>query len=250
MHEIGSHYDNTYQDDLVDNIIKDSGKVILHSSSLQKRLSKIDKDNKVTTAVIPFGMFETTLLYEDDTNIDIEVDKNSITLLFYGYISPYKGLDVFEEACKLLVSRGLKFRVIIAGHGTNTSIEYFNNVSYANVINRFLTSNEIIKLHRISDAVVMPYKSASQSGIIPTSFMLGCPVIGTKVGAIPEVLTDGLNGLLCEPNNPQALAEIIERFINNKVLRNGLSQGVALFGKGDKYDWSNIAEDSIKFFRQ
>lgn len=249
LHEIGSHFEGKNQDVLVDSIVCNSGKVILHSKSLQERLKATDVNNKTKSIVIPFGMFETTLLYEEEVELPFEISNKNVTLLFYGYISPYKGVDILEEACRIMNNKGIKYNIIIAGSGYNPSIDYFCNMPNAFVINRFLSSNEIIKLHRISDVVVMPYKSASQSGIIPTSFLLGCPVIGTRVGAIPEVLSDGYNGLLCEPNNPQVLADLIEQYICNPELRAKLKYGVQTFGKGDKYDWNIIAEQTEKFLR-
>lgn len=249
LHEIGSHHESRIQDAFVESIICNSSKVILHSKSLQDKLKLIDVNNMTKSTVIPFGMFETTLLYEEEVELPFEIPNKNVTLLFYGYISPYKGVDILEEACRIMNDKEIKYNIIIAGSGYNPSIDYFCNMPNAFVINRFLSSNEIIKLHRISDVVVMPYKSASQSGIIPTSFLLGCPVIGTRVGAIPEVLSDNYNGLLCEPNNPTALADTIEQYISNSDLRAKLKSGVQTFGKGDRYDWNIIAEQTEEFIR-
>ena len=54
----------------------------------------------------------------------------------------------------------------------------------------------MVYLNDISDVVLLPYKTASQSGIIPTSFIFGNPIIATKVGALVESIQDGKNGIL------------------------------------------------------
>ncbi len=118
------------------------------------------------------------------------------------------------------------------------------------VMNKILTNQEINSLNKMATAVIMPYKSASQTGIAPTSFMYGLPIIATKVGALPDVIHHEINGLLVEPENPQKLAEAILRLTNNPDLLNKLKRGVKLYGNGDVYDWRNIAKQTIAFMNK
>ena len=94
----------------------------------------------------------------------------------------------------------------------------------------------------------MPYKSASQSGIVLTSFMFGNPIISTKVGALPETIKDGINGLLVEPDDVKGFAKAMMLLIEDKSLIKHLKEGALSFGHDDEYDWDNIAKKTIEFY--
>lgn len=245
IHEIGSHYDNVNKDSLINKIIEDGSKLILHSESLRARVVGQIEANKVKT--IPFGKFETMLLYKNGSPLQLNIDTTYVTFLYYGYMLPYKGLDILKCADEILRKRGIKYNLIVAGYGNDPTIPYFHNTVNCYLLNRYLTSNEIIELHKLSDVVCMPYKSASQSGIIPTSFMLGCPVIGTNVGAISAVISDGRNGIIVEPNNPESFAEAMMEIIMSPDYLNNLKEGACKFGCGDNYDWKHIAYETLNF---
>lgn len=63
---------------------------------------------------------------------------------------------------------------------------------------------------RACDAVLLPYRSASQSGVVQLAFSYGRPVVATRVGGLPDAVRDGLDGILCDPD-PQDLAGAIRR---------------------------------------
>jgi len=80
------------------------------------------------------------------------------------------------------------------------------------VIDRFIPDDEVGLYFSAADLVVLPYRSATQSGIVPIAFAFERPVIATRVGGLSEAVRDGETGLLVEPNSPAALAEAIVRF--------------------------------------
>ena len=78
-------------------------------------------------------------------------------------------------------------------------------------------ANEKVALHfSAADVVVLPYVSATQSGIIQIAYGLNKPVISTRVGGIPEAVLDGQTGFLVEPENPDALADAILKFYQKR----------------------------------
>jgi len=129
------------------------------------------------------------------------------TIGFIGRIEHYKGLDILIDAFEKISRNDLK--LIVAGCGsidrfTADKIAANNNIT---VINRYIKDEEFQELFNQIDFVVLPYKRASQSGVIPMSFAFGKTVISTKVGALGEQVPCG-TGLLVEPN-----AESISRAI-------------------------------------
>lgn len=247
LHEVGSHQNDVPTDDLINTIIRDRSKVIFHSHATADRFCRLQGSKNCRNAVIPFGKFETSLLYERDVPIQHNLDLSKPTFLFYGFIKPYKGLDLLAAAMRHLCPIHDKFNLIVAGGGQDESLPYFNTLNNCLVINRYLSNEEIMKLNRICSVVVLPYHTASQTGIIPTCFLYAKPVIATAVGAFTENVTQMQNGILVEPENPVALAEAMQECIDNESLLKKLSEGAANYGNGDEYDWKNIAQRTKDF---
>ena len=179
--------------------------------------------------------------------MNVKVNRNKITFLFYGFIKPYKGLDLLKEAHVLLRNISDQYNLIIAGAGTDVMLSYFRAEENVEIINRFLSDSEISYLNEIADVVLLPYKSASQSGIVPTSFMYGNPIIATNVGALGENIKDGVNGLLVKTNSSEAFANAMRQVIDKKILSK-LKLGALQFGHDDEYDWNNIAKRTLDFY--
>lgn len=249
LHEVGSHADNVISNPLMELIVKDRSKVILHSKSTYERFVNIQGADKSLCTVIPFGKFETSLLYEHEVEINHGLDLSKPTFLFYGHIKPYKGLDILAKAMQLLTEHHDLFNLIVAGDGKDENIQYFRSLRNCYVLNRFLSNDEMMKLNRICSAVVLPYHTASQTGIIPTCFLYGKPVIATAVGAFSESITNGVNGLLVRPNSPEAFAKAMMTCINHNHLLETLSEGAHNYGNNDAFDWNTIASQTQSFIK-
>lgn len=134
--------------------------------------------------VIPHASFS---YYIKNTNKSLQLNN---TIGFFGRIEPYKGLDLLVDAFMKLDS---KYHLLIAGSGKidreiNDKIILNNRIE---VINRYIDDDEISDLLNKVDIVVLPYKRASQSGVIPLVFAHGKPVVATNVGALKEQVPEG-----------------------------------------------------------
>ena len=90
-----------------------------------------------------------------------------------------------------------------------------------------------------ADLVVLPYVSATQSGIVQIAYNYDRPVVSTNVGGLPEVVRDGETGYLVPPGDPQALADAIIRFFDTDRAQT-FTAAVALEKR--KYSWDRLAE--------
>ena len=142
------------------------------------------------------------------------------TVLFFGRIWPYKGLDHLIRAQPRLSERVPEARIVIAGQGEDIQRyrEMMSDPSRFEVINEFVSIPRRSELFARSAVVVLPYVEASQSGVVPVAYAFGKPVVVTSVGGLPEMVEDGVNGLVVEPGDEAALADAIARLLEQPDL--------------------------------
>lgn len=250
FHEIGNHTGELSALPIVKKALRDNSKIIMHSKAMYERLCQYMSINPNRVCVIPFGKFETYRVYDKNRTFDLPFRNDLPIFLFFGFIEKYKGLDVLKKALELLDDYSQCFNLVIAGNGTDPTLDYFRTQKNTYVVNRFLPNDEMIFYIKASSLILLPYKSASQTGIIPTCSVFGKPCIATKVGAFPEMVNDGINGLLVEKDSPAEFAIAIKQVLDDYHLLDRLTQNSFGMGMDDRYDWKNIAHKTIEFYKQ
>jgi glycosyltransferase involved in cell wall biosynthesis len=164
-------------------------------------------------------------------------------ILFFGFIRPYKGLDMLLEAMADPRIREKGIRLVVAGEF------YTERQSYLDIISRkgiaedvilrtdFIPDSEVRHYLCAADLVVQPYRSATQSGVTPLSYHFEKPMLVTRVGALPDMVPDGKVGVVVEPE-PQAIADGILRCFE-KGVDSFLPQ---LREEKKKYTWLRLVE--------
>jgi len=170
-------------------------------------------------------------------------------ILFFGRISPYKGVDVLCEAMTILRKKNTDIDCIIAGSGKLyfdiSQYEHNDNIIF---INRYINTDELSSLISNSLFVVCPYKDATQSGVVLSSFAFNKPVVATNVGALGESVIDGKSGLLVDPNNPDALAVAIETLLDNPEKVRSMSSYINESFRLGENSWKEIADKNLSFY--
>jgi glycosyltransferase involved in cell wall biosynthesis len=153
-----------------------------------------------------------------------------LLLLTFGAIRPYKGVDIGLDALSL-VDRDLHVRLVVAGRAWDDAVALRDQVerlglqARVEIRDRFIPNDEAALLFSTADASLLPYRSATQSAVVPLSFTYGCPVIATRVGGLPAAVADGVDGILCEPD-AAAIAKAIERMPSERAtLADGVRAG-------------------------
>lgn len=150
-------------------------------------------------------------------------------LLFFGLIRPYKGLDILLEAFAR-VPEDLGITLYVAGECYGDEQTYRDQIERLNLSRRvrfearYIANEEVPTLLCAADALVLPYRHATGSGVAQAAFACSRPVITTGVGGLPDVVHHEQNGLLVDPENPDALAAAIVRFYRED-LAPGLQRG-------------------------
>lgn len=159
--------------------------------------------------------------------------------LFFGRIEEYKGLPLFIDAIRTLRKRGVKARGLIAGRGSELDryrAELTGDEAFE-LLEKYLSPPEVREVFRRAQAVVMPYREATQSGVAAYALGLGRPVVASRVGAIGEMLEGHPLAVLVPPQDRDSLCSAVER-----VLGAELSPSVRDASNDDvRNAWANIA---------
>jgi len=139
-------------------------------------------------------------------------------LLFFGRISPYKGIDELLMAFSKVLKRESNIKLVIAGTGSYayTLPQFLQNSSALVLINRFIAKDEIQYLFEQADVIICPYRDATQSGVLMTAAVFNIPAIVSNVGALPEYIRDGLNGYVYDVKDEMGLENAINKFLMEK----------------------------------
>ena len=139
-------------------------------------------------------------------------------LLFFGFIRPYKGLDLLLEAMADPRIRERGIRLVVAGEFYTDRQPYLEAVSRLGIADLvilrtdFIPDSEVRYYLCAADLVVQPYRSATQSGVTPLSYHFEKPMLVTRVGALPDMVPDGKVGVVVEPDPPSIAEGVLRCF--------------------------------------
>jgi len=165
-------------------------------------------------------------------------------VLFFGYVRAYKGLDVLLEAMGLL-DRGLDVELLVAGEFYEDRRKYDERIRALPAGTRVTVRPEYAPTERVrdyfsaADVVVLPYRSATQSGIAQIAYNFDLPVIATNVGGLAEVVRDGVTGSVVPPGDAGALAGALTAFFSGDAAeryRENVRKEKA------RYSWDHMVE--------
>ncbi|HUN65085.1 MAG TPA: glycosyltransferase [Bacteroidota bacterium] len=167
------------------------------------------------------------------------------TVLFFGYIRAYKGLGVLLDALRIANSRPGEPRItaLVVGEFYEDERKYRSRVAELGLENdvkfvaEYVPNSEVGRYFGAADAVVLPYLSATQSGIAQIAYHFDKPLIVTGVGGLAEVVRDGETGFVVPPDSPDALAEALGKFFTPGVPERC---ALAVQREKPKYSWDNF----------
>jgi glycosyltransferase involved in cell wall biosynthesis len=153
-------------------------------------------------------------------------DSTDTTLLFFGRITAYKGLEVLLEAYEQ-VCRRWPVRLQIVGEGDLRPFQRsINGLPNVEVINHWIEEQDIHRYFAAARILVVPYTSASQSGVIAVAAEFGLPVITTHTGGLAEQIRHGETGLLVAPKDVNGLIQAIECLLQSPEVARTLGQNL------------------------
>lgn len=177
----------------------------------------------------------------------LNLPKEKKYLLFFGFIRKYKGLDLLLEALSLLNE---DYHVIVAGEIYGSFDDYQALIDQYNLQNRvhmfteYISDEEVKIYFSAADVCMLPYKSATQSGITAIAHHFEMPIIATDVGGLKETIDHQETGLIVDHANGDEIAKAVQSFFNDfdpEAMRTAIRK------RNAENTWENFSKRILEF---
>jgi glycosyltransferase involved in cell wall biosynthesis len=212
-HNVISHEDNPLDRLLGRFALSAADDFITHSTKDREELLAIVPGKKVTVSPLPF--------LDEFSAPAAERRVAGTTILFFGTIRKYKGLDVLLAAMPKVLQK-VECNLIVVGEFYDPIDRYRKLIrehrieNHVRLDNRYVPNEEVPGIFQEADLLVLPYYRATQSGVVRMALSNGLPMVASTAGGLSEAVRENITGLLFPPGDPDALAnQIVSYFTNN-----------------------------------
>lgn len=222
-------------------------RIIVHGEQLRRAVvADLGRPNEIVDVVPPVPDL---VAGDGDPGRAVEGDGHSV--LFFGRIWRYKGLEYLIRAEPLITERVPDARIIIAGRGEDLSPyrAMMVNPAHFEIDNRLVPDADSFEYFRRAALVVLPYIEGSISGVVAVAGTFGKPIVATAVGILPEMVEHGRTGLIVPPADERALADAIVQILTDDALRRELGAN-ARHRVETMYDPETVAEQTIAVYER
>ena len=186
-------------------------------------------------------------LSKEDARRNLGLSQNEKIILFFGFIRQYKGLDILLHAMADERIKKAGIKLMIAGEFYEDKRQYIDLIDQLKIKDQLILRTDFIPDFEVrnylcaADAVIQPYRNATQSGVTPLAYHFEKPMVVTNVGGLASLVPHEKVGLVAEPT-PQAIADAILRFYQlgeNYFIPHLRTEKL-------KYSWSNLVNAVTK----
>lgn len=223
------------------------------SKAVAKDISVIDKQGKPI-------LFSPHPIYDHygpkcDKNVaakKLNLDPSVNYLLFFGFIRSYKGVDLLLQALADERLSEFNCKVIVAGEFYEDEKYYYDLEKKLGLKGRviwypsFIPDGEVAPYFNVADMVILPYKSATQSGVAQIAYHFEKPMVVTNVGGLPEIVPHKKVGFVVDVN-PKAIATAIAEFYTET---NSLNFEAGIAEEKKKYEWTKLTQSFVELFNE
>jgi glycosyltransferase involved in cell wall biosynthesis len=230
--------------------------IFVHTEKMKSELREDFNVREQAITVIPFGINNSvpnTDLTSAEAKQRLGIRESERTILFFGNIGPYKGLEYLVAAFQQIAASNPDYRLIIAGKLRGGCQKYLDEIqrtisgeiSRERVIQKieYIPDEDTELYFKAADVLVLPYTHVFQSGVLFLSYNFGLPAVATDVGSLREDIIDGRTGLLCKPCDPVDLARAIETYFASELYQQ-LSQRRQEIRDyaNQRHSWDNVSQ--------
>lgn len=226
-------------------LLRRAAVIFVHAEALREELIAVERPG-APVVVAPLPATEHVPGMDDGTARALPLPERP-SLLFFGRISHYKGLDTLLEAMPRVWQRVPDASLTVAGKGPLPEHPALRD-GRVSLRHEHVPEPELRDLYRGSTCVVLPYRQASQSGVASLARQHGRPLVVSDVGGLPELVTPE-TGRVVPPEDPAALAEALVEVLATPGLAE--SMGRRAFEAGSSTDaWSTVADRVLEAYER
>lgn len=211
-HNIADKEPARWKSMLTNRVLRRGDVLVVHAESELVQAVKRAGGRRIVTAQLPVHELGREIPTRHHAKSHLAVHGLNVAL-FFGHVRPFKGLDIALRAWTKLKTGVV---LLVAGEAWFESEKEYRELAKGmhNVRFdfRFIPDSEIATWFAAADVVIAPYRTEAQSGVALTAFHFARPVIATRVGGLPQIIRNGVNGLLIAPEDPDALAAAVDTF--------------------------------------
>ncbi len=206
--------------------------IFVHTEKMKNELLEDFGVRGRAVTVIPYGInnaVPNTDLTPAQAKQRLGIGSGDRTILFFGGLRPYKGLEHLVAAFQLIAPKNQGYRLIIAGQRKRGFERYLRDIQEAiaadcsrdRVVQRIehVPDREMELYFKAADVLVLPYKDIFQSGVLFLGYSFGLPVIASEVGSLREDVIEEKTGFVCRPRDPVDLARTIEKYFDSSLFK-------------------------------
>jgi glycosyltransferase involved in cell wall biosynthesis len=238
--------------------------IFVHTDKMKHSLLHEFGVKEEAVSVIPFGINNSvpdTELTPKQAKQQLGIGSSEKTILFFGRIRPYKGLDYLVAAFRQLALQDESYRLIIAGEPKKESLSYWREIQETierqgigkQIIERigFLADEQTELYFKAADVLILPYKEVFQSGVLFLAYSFGLPVIATDVGSLRDDIVEGETGYLCKPCDEVDLSRTIGMYFESELYqaldhRRSKIKDIV----GERNSWGGVADKTCNVYAQ
>lgn len=239
--------------------------IFVHSQKMKLELMDEFRVTATRVTIIPFGINNSvpnTSLTPGEAKRRLGLTADEKAILFFGNITPYKGLEYLVSAFQQILTRHKNYRLIVAGQPKFSEGQRYwsairetmrDDIQKGRVLFRtdYIPDDETESYFKAADVLVLPYRHIYQSGVMFLGYSFGLPVLAADVGSLKEEIMEGYTGFVFRPEDPEDLARAIEAYfasdlyadLNNrrKEIRDYAIEG---------HSWDIVGKETINIYAQ
>ena len=231
-----------------------SDHIFVHTEKMKNELVAEFSVPQEKVSVVPFGINNTvpnTKLSPAEAKSQMGIEGTDRTMLFFGNIAPYKGLEYLIAALAELLKEDTSYRLLIVGKPKGKK-DYWEQlqqtIARSGVQNQLVERIEYIPdeetelYFKAADVLVLPYTHIFQSGVLFLGYSFGLPTIASDVGSLKEEILEGKTGFVFRPQDSSDLARKIESYFKSELFRNLESRRAEIKEyANERYSWDKVA---------
>ena len=235
--------------------------IFVHTQRMKLELSEEFGVTEARVTVIPFGInnaVPNTSLSRSETRRRLGIRADKKTMLFFGRITPYKGLEYLIDAFKQIAGCD-DYQLIVCGRPENDCQSYWNEIQerisedlrLGRIFLRaeHIPDDETEIYFKAADVLVLPYRQIYQSGVLFLGYSFGLPILAADVGDLKEEIIEGKTGFVFKPEDSVDLARAIERYFSSDLFLDlsNRRQEICDYAK-ERHSWDVVGQMTMSVY--